>query len=1013
MKSKLFLLIFGFMSICSFAQEYDISGVVVEASTGMPMPGVNVVLSDNSDGTSTDFDGKFMLQGISKGSEIVFSYIGFKNQTVIIQNGDALTIRLEEDAKALEEVVVIGYGNQKKKEITGAVSTVGEETIAKLNPVNVSQSLQGTTSGVNVTATGGTPGAETNIRIRGVSTNGDNKPLVILDGFQYEGGLNSINPQDVESITVLKDAQAAIYGTIGANGVVLVTTKKGRKNMAPKVAYEGYTGFQETTRKLSLLNATEYALLLNESYANGGQDVPFANVAGLGVGTDWQDEVFETTNITSHNLSIRGGGERVSYSLSGSTMYQEGIIAPDKANFNRSTASITLDTDVTDKFKVSTKLFYNSTVSRGINSFSLGSVLFNAANIAPTISPSQYNLDGTISLGNEVVNPLAQIENTHNKYITNRLSGTFQATLAYAKNLELQGRIGFNTSNTKNRDFSPIFNYGANKIYTNTQNSVTIGKINDNDYTFDIFNTYENWFAEDHHVTFLVGMTVYETKGEGLYGSRTGVQANSWNFADLSSANGVGEEQTNSSYAYLLRRLSYFSRLQYDYKGKYLFSAMIRRDASTRFSPKYSVAYFPSVTAGWLISEEGFFNQDGFVSTLKLRGSYGVLGNDRITDYGYLSLLNGEATYVLGADQTLVNGAALGALANPDLQWEQAKKFDIGADVTFWNDRLSITTDYYINNRTDLLIPNIPVSGITGVGAPGAGSPTKNAGSVRNSGFEFAINYDQSFSDDFSVSAGFNIATLKNEVTEVNNGTGFVEGGDFGIGQLAPARMEVGKPIGYFLGYQTDGIFQNQAEVDAHPSQLALGAEAQPGDIRFVDSNGDGVINADDRVDIGNPIPEFSMGFNLSVNYKNFDFSTYTFANLGNDIVRNFERDQPNVNKLSYMLDRWTGEGTSNTVPRVTTAATSNKVFSDFYLEDGSFARIQTVSLGYTIPNTITKKIGIEKFRLYGKVDNVYTFTKYSGYDPTASTGAPIGGGIDLGFYPLPRTYMLGVNVEF
>lgn len=1012
MKSKILILIFGFMSLFTFAQEYDIEGVVYEASTGMPMPGVNVVLADNSKGTSTDFDGNFMLEGIPKGSEIVFSYIGFKSKTVTIQNGAALTINLEEDTNALEEVVVIGYGAQKKKEVTGAVATVGVETIENLDPVNVAQSLQGTTSGVNVTPTGGTPGAEANIRIRGVSTNGQNKPLIILDGFQYEGGLNSINPQDIENITVLKDAQAAIYGTIGANGVILVTTKKGRRGQTPKVSYQGYVGIQETTRKLSLLNATEYALLLNESYANAGQALPFNNVSDLGVGTNWQNEVFETTNVSSHNLSVSGGSEKISYSMSGSLLDQEGIIAPDKANFQRATAAITLDADITDKFKVSTKFFYNSTNSSNINSFSLGSVLFNAANIAPTIDKDQYNLDGTINLGNEVVNPLAQIDNTYNEYITNRLSGTVKATLEYAKNLELQGRIGFNTSNTKNREFSPSYDYGANKIYTNNISSVTLGKINDNDYTFDIFNTYHNTFSEAHNVTFLLGMTVYETNGEGLYGSRTGVQANSWDFADLSSANGVGEEQTNSSYAYLLRRLSYFTRLQYNYKGKYLLSAMLRRDSSTRFGPNNRVGYFPSATAGWLISEENFFNNEGFVNSLKLRGSYGVLGNDQIVDYGYVSLLNGEATYVLGQDQSLVNGNALGTLANPDLQWEEAKKFDVGVDVGFLNEKIVVNADYFINNRDNLLISNIPVSGILGVGAPGAASPTKNAGAVRNSGFELAINYADEISKDFSFTVGYNISTLKNEVTQVN-GTEFVEGGSFGVGQLAPSRMEEGMPLGYFYGYVTDGIFQNQAEVDAHPGQQALGAAAQPGDIRFKDLNGDGVVNADDRTMIGNPIPEVTMGFNLTFNYKNFDFATYTYANLGNDIVRNFERDQPNVNRMSYWLDRWTGPGSTNDMPRVTTAATSNKVFSDFFVEDGSFARIQTVSLGYTIPKIFTEKYGVNKFRIYGKVDNVYTFTKYSGYDPTASTGAPIGGGIDLGFYPLPRTYMLGFNVEF
>ena len=336
----------------------------------------------------------------------------------------------------------------------------------------------------------------------------------------------------------------------------------------------------------------------------------------------------------------------------------------------------------------------------------------------------------------------------------------------------------------------------------------------------------------------------------------------------------------------------------------------------------------------------------------------------------------------------------------------------MGLDLNFFGGSLTFTADYYVNNRDNLLIPNIPVSGIYGTGAPGATSPTINAGAVENKGFEFELGYNHSFSDNFSLSTNFNVSTLDNEVTEVN-GTNFIEGGGFGVGQPAPARMEVGMPLGYFYGYKTDGIFQNGQEVAAHPSQAALGAEAMPGDIRYVDVNEDGVIDANDRTYIGDPIPEVTFGFNLSLNYKNFDFTTYTYGNLGNEIVRNYERNQPNVNRMSYVLDRWTGEGTSTTVPRVTTAPTANGVFSEYYVEDGSFTRIQTVSLGYTVPEVFTERVGVSKFRVYAKVDNLHTFTKYSGYDPTASTGAPIGGGIDYGFYPIPRTYIMGVNLQF
>jgi TonB-linked SusC/RagA family outer membrane protein len=1012
MNKKLLLILTLLAPLVTFAQSFSVSGTVLESETQMPLPGVNVLVKDSNRGVVTDFDGNYTLDNLEEGDVIVFSYVSFETQEIIFTNQSTIDITLEPDSQALGEIILVGYGTQIKKQVTGAVSTIDDTTIDNLEPVNAAQALQGTTAGVNVSLNGGSPGSNANIRIRGVSTNGQSQPLIILDGFQYEGPLSSINPQDIESFTILKDAQAAIYGTIGANGVILITTKKGRKNQKFQVEYEGYTGLQETTRELPVLNATEYALYLNESYANAGQDIPFNNLNNLGSDTDWQDEVFENTQIRSHNISVRGGEEKVSYSMSASNFYQEGIVAPEKSNYERNTAKLTLDVDLSDKINVSTKMFYNSTDRQTINAFSLGSVLFNALNISPTIAPSQEVLDGSISLGNEVINPLTQARNTFNNELVDRLSGTVQASVDYAKNFNLTGRIGFNSTNTRQRSFTPEFEYGPNKVFNTPTSSVTLGKINDYDYTFDLFNTYKNTFAEDHEVTFLLGTTVYQTKGEGLFGSRNDVNANSVNFADLNTAFGVGDEQTNSSYAYIVRRNSYFGRLQYSYRDKYLISGMLRRDSSTRFGPDNRVAYFPSVTAGWVASEESIF-QSEFINLAKLRASYGILGSDRIPDFQYLSLLSGQATYVFGQNQELTNGTALGALANPEVQWEEAKKFDIGVDLDFWDNKFSLVYDYFHNTRDNLLISGITVSGIYGTGAPGASGPTVNAGEVVNKGHELAISYKDKLSDDFSFSVNYNVSFLDNEVTRVDNQTGFLEAGSFGVGQPPIARMEVGHAMGYFLGYKTDGIFQTQAEADAHPSQVALGAEAQAGDIRYQDLNNDGIIDAEDRTDLGNPIPEVTMGLNISMNYKNFDFSAYSFASLGQEMVRNYERNQPNVNRLRYRLDRWTGPGTSNTVPRATAGSSSNNAFSDFFVEDASFLRIQAVTLGYTIPKTVTEKISVSKFRIYGKVDNVFTFTEYMGYDPTASTGAPIGQGIDLGFYPLPRTYSLGVNLQF
>lgn len=445
-------------------------------------------------------------------------------------------------------------------------------------------------------------------------------------------------------------------------------------------------------------------------------------------------------------------------------------------------------------------------------------------------------------------------------------------------------------------------------------------------------------------------------------------------------------------------------------------SVVLRRDASTRFGPENRVGYFPSVSTGWVISDESFLENTSWMNFLKLRVSYGIVGNDRIPDYGYVSLLNGEGTYVLNDE--LIFGKAEGALANPEIRWEKQKTFDIGVDFKFLDNKFDVTMDYF-NKRTDdlLLVPQ--VSGMLGATAPGSRPPIVNAGSVENKGFEFAITYSDDVSDDFRWNISYNVTYLQNNVLSVAEENGFVTGGSFGVGQDPPARMEVGQPIGYFYGLKTDGLFQNQAEVDAHADQ----ANAAPGDLRYVDQltvdtnddgipdAADGVINEDDRVYIGDPIAPWTMGLNLGMNYRNWDFGAYFFASLGNEIVRNYERNQPLTNRSSYFLNRWTGEGSTDSFPRVTTGANSNGLFSDFYVEDGSYLRIQNIQLGYTFNSDEWKNV--DKFRIYASVNNAYTFTKYTGYDPAASTGEPIGGGIDQGFYPIPRVYMLGLNLKF
>ena len=986
-----------------FSQTFSASGTVKSSVDNMPLPGVNIVVKNSSNGTVSDFDGNFTLSNVSPRSVLVLTYLGFETQELVASTN--MEILLKEDSEALDEVVLIGYGSKSKKDLTGSVSMVKSETIEKLKPLDVSQALQGRASGVSVTSSSGSPGSGFRILIRGVSSNSDNDPLVVVDG--YIASMNSINPDDIESLTVLKDAQAAIYGIEGANGVILVTTKKGSKNTAPKVSYNVYAGVQETSKQLSLLNNVEYAALLNESYAANGESLPFPNLNNLGSNTDWQDNLFDTANITNHNISLSGGTDNVTYYLGASHLDQEGIIASDKSNFVRDNVKLSLGIDISEKLTTTLNLNYFANSRRTINESGLGSVLFNAISYSPLFTLNQEDLGGLF--GNEIINPFSQIRDTYNSYFGNSIEGNFQLEYKMIEGLTATTRLGFKSYNDKAKNFSPIVNYGAGKVFNTDRSTVSQNKQQYNSYTWDTFLNYKNTFFNNHTAEVTVGMAVTKDWGDGLFATGYDVPNNSWDFADIALTTGTNDARETGSYTYDNRLLSYFGRLQYDYKGKYFLSAMLRRDASSAFDTDYRVDHFKSVTAGWKISDEAFLKDTTFINFLKLRASYGTLGNLVGSDL-YRATLSGEATYVF--DNALTNGTALGPLPNPVASWETAEKYDIGLDAQLFGNKIEIVADYFSEDRVDLLVPGLPFSGILGATAPGSGTPVVNAGTTRTKGFELMLKYSDALSDNLSFDVGYNITQLEGEVISINSDVA-LEGGSFGIGQLAPSRMEVGQPIGYFYGLQTDGIFQTQAEVDAHPSQAGLGNTAQPGDLRFVDVNQDGTIDANDRTFIGKPLPDYIMGFNLAIDYKNFDFSAYAYAELGKDMVRNYERDQPNVNRLDYYLDRWTGPGTSNEVPRATTGATSNKLFSDFFVEDASFLRIQTIQLGYTFPQSSYEGVALSKVRLYASVNNAFTFSKYKGFDPAATSGNALGGGIDPGFYPVTRQYLIGLNISF
>ena len=1012
MKFVIQFLIFNWLSL-SYSQAYQVNnykGTVKDKSSNLPLPGANIVIIESNIGYITDFDGIFSFENSEKTVRVEVSSIGYKTKIATLNFSDNIELFLEESVEALDEVVVTGYGSQIKRDLTGSVAVLGSKQIDKIRPIKLEQALQGTVAGVNVSTQSGAPGAGINIRIRGISTNGDASPVAIIDG--YQGDLSLLNPSDIESITVLKDAQAAIYGTIGANGVLLITTKQGRKDSPTKFIWESSLGVQTTSRELPLLSAKEYGILLNESYTNDGRFPVISNVSELDEGFDWQNEIFRNAAIERHALTLTGGSISTKYSVGASSLKQQGIVGLDKSSFERKTFRSNVSFDLSDNLNLNTSVIYTNIRRNSINDFGLGSVLFNAINMPPIYNAYDENNDFTLApsnLGIEIINPLAQVSNTFNDYRLDKINGTIGLEYSPFDGFTFSSRIGFNAANSKSRNFSKLIDYGG-KVFDVTRSSVNQNRINNNDYSIDNFINYK-FAINEQQFAVTIGSTIFRNYGDALFATGFDVPNNSWENADISLANGTSTEKTSGSYSYDQRRLSYFARIQYDIQNKIFFSGLMRRDASTKFGPQNRIGIFPSLTGGYILSEEQYFKKIDWIDFFKIRASYGLLGSDKIGDFLYLSQLTGEGVYVF--DNQLSFGRAIGVVPNSAIKWEASEQLDLGLDVTFSDFKFNVTFDYFQKTTNDLLIQNIPVSGILGVRAPGSGSPTVNAGEIFNEGYELMLKYSTSFGENFYMSSSINATTLNNRVTKVNNNVGFIEGGSFGVGQQAPSRMEVGFPIGYFYGYETDGIFQNRSEVISHPSQVALGAPAAPGDFRYKDLNEDGVIDDKDRTYIGDPIPDFTFGYNLNLNYKNIDFSLNAFASVGQEIVRNYERVQLNANKLNYYIERWRGEGTSNSVPRMTTRATSNNVFSDFFVEDGSFIRLQTIQLGYSLPTSLLEKIQLDQFRLFVTAENVLTLTRYKGYDPAASSGSPVGSGIDNGFYPIPKTITAGVNIKF
>ena len=1020
--------------LCSIgvAQVYgqSVSGTVLnERSEGIPY--VKITLKSNNKLILSDGKGLFQIQGANLDTEVlIFSAMGYQKLEMPVQGKTNLTAVLKELVQDTKDVVVVGYGTAKTKELTGATSKVKGEDIEKMNMTRMDQALQGQVSGVTVSSNSGSPGGSSNIRIRGLSTFGDNDPLILVDGVVYDSeGLNALNPSDIKSINVLKDATAGIYGVRAANGVIIVETKNGAINRKPSMEYNGYYGIQQTARKLDLLTAEEYAVIKNEAFAFGGQAMPFANT-NLGTGTNWQDSVFSSAPVQSHNLSLSGGTLNTRYSIGLGYFNQEGIVGADKANFGRYNARLNFSTDMSEKLKLNSVLLFSSDMRSTLPENGIGSVLYNTINAFP--NDPVYSSPGTFSYMEEVsdiINPIAQMMNQYNWSTANKFVGKEEFIYAFNENLSFTNRFNYNYANVDSKVFSPLVWYGDGK-YANTAINADLEspevEIADSvfitrgaavyeerstflDLTYESFLNYEKTWKETHKVKGTLGASIFERKGQSLNGIAFGIPNNSLDYADISANTAQGGFLNNvNSWEFKERLLSTFMRAEYAYKEKYLVSGILRRDGSSKFGPNSRWGVFPTISGGWLLSEESFFKSES-IDFLKLRMSYGVSGNDQIPNFAYRALLNGEGVYVF--DDLITQGVAIGRPANPDLKWETTRQFNVGIDLT-WLKVLNFTTNYFIKNTNDLLFQP-DVSALLGSYGPGGYPPIINAGDVSNKGWEFEVAYQSDRKNLLQTNLNFNLTTINNKVVSVPEGVQYIPGAAFSVGGDVATRFQEGYEIGYFFGYQTAGVFQNQAEID---NAAVVQEGAQPGDLIFVDQNGDGKINFSDdsdKTNLGSAIPDFTMGFAFNFKLHGFDLSGNVYAALGQEIIRNYERQQPYANQLAYVIDRWTGEGSTNEHPRLTTGPTNNNLFSDYYVEDGSFVRLRNLQFGYTLPSTLLRKIHVESLRVYVAANNLITLTRYMGFDPDLSSSNALSAGVDYGMYPQARSLMSGLQIKF
>lgn len=1038
-----FMFCFLVFPMALLAQDIPVTGKVTEQN-GDPLPGVTVKLDGTTKAASTDANGVFSIQA-PVGGKLTISLIGMAPQTVTVPAGGRINIALKTDSKDLTEVVVVGYGTQKKALVTGSISSVKAKDLESM-PINrVEQALQGRTSGLTIASGNGQPGSASTVRVRGFTSfasSGNNDPLWVVDGVIVDnGGIGYLNQSDIESIEVLKDAASqAIYGARAANGVIIISTKKGKEGRL-SINYNGFYGTQAPAKKLKLLNATEYATIRNEAYTNsynaatdGTFTLPYANPSSYGEGTDWQSVVFnDDARRQTHEFSVSGGTDKSTFYTSFGYIDQQGIVATPISNFNRANIRINSTFKPAKWISFGENLGYSHSVnsSLGNTNSEFGGPLSSAIHLDPitpviqtdptALGKSPYTIANIIRdpatgfpygisgpVGQEMSNPLAYIQTRLGNYgWDHNIVGNAFLEIEPIKDLKFRSSLGTKVAFYGSESYTPLFWLSPSN--TNTKANFYREMNMTLNYNWENTISYSKSFGK-HHAYAIFGQGYYmDNNNRGLNVRFNNVIAQDFYQGNLNYKPATADIQGDGSDATLHVVNSLFTRVTYDYDEKYLFTGIIRRDGSSRFGTNNRFGYFPSASVGWVPSKEGFWKENKIVNFLKLRGSYGITGNDAIGDFSYVSLVNSGRNYTFGTTDASTIGWSPAALSNPDLKWEETHQTDIGLDATLFKD-ITISASYFKKKTIGVLqTPSIPLY----LGA--AGGAAENVGDMQNTGIEFEVGYKKKIGE-LSLGVNANISTLKNKVTKLLPGREFIEDNaqSFqGMGNFT--RTGLGRSFNEFYGYEAIGIFQSQAEVNAYkgPGGTVLQPSAKPGDVKFANLDGNETINASDRTYLGSPLPKYTYGITINLAYKNFDFVAFGNGVGGNMIFQGLRRlDVTYGNWQKSILDRWTPSNTATDIPRVADKDLNGNYtkFSKNYLEKGDYFRLKTLQIGYNLPLNVTKKIGAQKVRVYLMSENLWTITKYTGYDPE------IGGtvlGVDRGIYPQARSFMVGLNVGF